>query len=72
MISARQMWPVGSQLEIANFNPMPSSQTRRLNRQSESKRTLPTVTEQVYGGPRLERTFLTPILPLFTILKAGG
>lgn len=72
MISARQMWPVGSQLEIANFNPMPSSQTRRLNRQSESKRTLPTVTEQVYGGPRLKRTFLTPILPLFTILKAGG
>ena len=70
MISARQMWPVGSQLEIANFNPMPSSQTWRLNRQSESKSTLPVVTEQVYGGAKAQTNFLNSHPPTFHNTKS--
>ena len=70
MISARQMWPVGSQLEIANFSPMPSLQTRRLNRHPESKRTLPMVTEQVYGGAKAQTNFSNSHPPTFHNTKS--
>ena len=65
MISAHQMWPVGSQFEITNFSPMPSLQTWRLNRHSESKRTLSMVTEQVYDRAKAQKNFFNSHPPTF-------
>lgn len=62
--------PVGSQLEITNFSPMPSLHTRRLNRHSESKRTLPMVTEQVYGGAKAQTNFSNSHPPIFHNTKS--
>lgn len=61
---------MGSQLEIANFSLMPSLQTRRLNRHSESKRTLPMVTEQVYGGAKAQTNFSNSHPPIFHNTKS--
>lgn len=47
-----------------SLNPMPSSQTWRLNRQLESA-PLPVVTEQVYAGAKAQTNFLNSHPPTF-------